>query len=40
MVEETPDQRFERLSQDRIDRPLPKRFYKDVSVGARLFDFA
>ncbi|MEO9167031.1 MAG: ATP12 family protein, partial [Aestuariivirga sp.] len=34
MAEETPDQRFERLSQDRIDRPLPKRFYKDVSVGA------
>jgi chaperone required for assembly of F1-ATPase len=33
MVEETPDQRFERLSQDRIDRPLPKRFYTDVSVG-------
>ena len=33
MADETPDQRFERLSQDRIDRPLPKRFYKDVSVG-------
>ena len=36
MVEETPDQRFERLSQDHIDRPLPKRFYKDVSVGPDL----
>ncbi|MDP8996589.1 MAG: ATPase [Pseudomonadota bacterium] len=33
MVDETPDQRFERLSQDRIDRPLPKRFYKEVFVG-------
>ena len=36
MVDETPDERFERLSQDRIDRPLPKRFYKEVSVGADL----
>ena len=34
MAEETQDERWERLSQDRIDRPLPKRFYKDVSVGA------
>jgi chaperone required for assembly of F1-ATPase len=32
MTEETPDQRFERLSRDRIVRPLPKRFYKTVSV--------
>ena len=32
MTEETPDQRFERLSRDRIIRPLPKRFYKTVSV--------
>jgi len=33
MVEETQDERWERLSQDRVDRPLPKRFYKLVSVG-------
>ena len=33
MTDETADQRWERLSKDRIDRPLPKRFYKMVSVG-------
>ena len=36
MTEETPDQRFERLSRDRIVRPMPKRFYKSVSVTDRL----
>ncbi len=33
MTDESEDQRWERLSKDRVDRPLPKRFYKDVSVG-------
>ena len=33
MTEETADQRWERLSKDRVDRPLPKRFYKTVAVG-------
>jgi chaperone required for assembly of F1-ATPase len=33
MSDETEDQRWERLSQDRVDRPLPKRFYKAVSFG-------
>ena len=32
MSDETEDQRFERLSRDRLVRPLPKRFYKSVSV--------
>ncbi len=36
MTEETPDQRFERLSRDRIVRPMPKRFYKSVSVTDKL----
>jgi chaperone required for assembly of F1-ATPase len=34
MTDETEDQRWERLSRDRVERPLPKRFYKDVSVAA------
>ncbi len=34
MAEETQNERWERLSQDRIDRPLPKRFYKTVTVGS------
>lgn len=33
MTDETADERWERLSKDRIDRPLPKRFYKTVAVG-------
>ena len=33
MTDETADQRWERLSKDRVDRPLPKRFYKTVAVG-------
>lgn len=33
MTDETSEQRWERLSKDRVDRPLPKRFYKVVSVG-------
>ena len=33
MTDETADQRWERLSKDRVDRPLPKRFYKTVTVG-------
>lgn len=32
MSGETEDQRFERLSRDRIHRRLPKRFYKSVAV--------
>jgi chaperone required for assembly of F1-ATPase len=32
MSEESEDQRWERLSRDRIHRPLPKRFYKSVAV--------
>jgi len=27
MAEESEDERWERLSQDRVDRPLPKKFY-------------
>ncbi len=33
MSDESAAQRWERLSKDRVDRPLPKRFYKAVSVG-------
>ena len=36
MMGETVDQRFERLSRDRIQRPLPKRFYKSVTVTEQL----
>ena len=36
MMGETGDQRFERLSRDRIQRPLPKRFYKSVTVTEQL----
>jgi chaperone required for assembly of F1-ATPase len=36
MTGETEDQRFERLSRDRIHRPLPKRFYKSVAVTGQL----
>ena len=36
MSGETEDQRFERLSRDRIHRPLPKRFYKSVAVTEQL----
>ncbi len=36
MTEETPDQRFERLSRDRIVRPMPKRFYRSVGVTDKL----
>ncbi len=36
MTAETEDERFERLSRDRIVRPLPKRFYKKVSVTPQL----
>ena len=36
MTTETEDQRFERLSRDRIQRPLPKRFYKSVTVTEQL----
>ncbi|MEO6607454.1 MAG: ATP12 family chaperone protein, partial [Aestuariivirga sp.] len=32
MAEETQDERWERLSQDRVDRPLPKKFYKLATV--------
>ncbi len=32
MTDETEDQRWERLSRDRVERPLPKRFYEEVSV--------
>ena len=32
MSDETEDQRWERLSRDRIHRPLPKRFYRSVAV--------
>ena len=32
MTGETEDQRWERLSRDRIHRPLLKRFYKSVTV--------
>jgi len=33
MTDETEDQRWERLSHDRVERPLAKRFYKAVAVG-------
>ena len=33
MTDETADQRWERLSQERINRPLPRRFYKIVTIG-------
>jgi chaperone required for assembly of F1-ATPase len=36
MSEETEDDRWERLSRDRIHRPLPKRFYKSVAVTDQL----
>ena len=36
MTAETEDERFERLSRDRIQRPLPKRFYKSVTVTEQL----
>ena len=36
MSEETEDERWERLSRDRIHRPLPKRFYKSVAVTGQL----
>jgi chaperone required for assembly of F1-ATPase len=36
MTAETEDERFERLSRDRMVRPMPKRFYKSVSVTNRL----
>jgi chaperone required for assembly of F1-ATPase len=36
MSEETEDERWERLSRDRIHRPLPKRFYKSVAVTDQL----
>jgi chaperone required for assembly of F1-ATPase len=36
MSDETEDERWERLSRDRIHRPLPKRFYKSVAVTNQL----
>lgn len=36
MSDETEDQRWERLSRDRIHRPLPKRFYKSIAVTDQL----
>ncbi len=36
MTDETSDERWERLSKDRVARPLPKRFYKVVTVGEDL----
>lgn len=36
MSEETENERWERLSRDRIHRPLPKRFYKSVAVTDQL----
>src|SRR5215210_2187438 len=36
MSDETEDERWERLSRDRIHRPLPKRFYKSVAVTGQL----
>jgi chaperone required for assembly of F1-ATPase len=33
MNDESEDERWERLSQDRVDRPLPKKFYKLATVG-------
>ena len=36
MSDETEDERWERLSRDRIHRPLPKQFYKAVAVTDQL----
>ena len=36
MSDETEDERWERLSRDRVHRPLPKRFYKSVAVTDQL----
>jgi chaperone required for assembly of F1-ATPase len=36
MTAETEDERFERLSRDRIVRPMPKRFYKSVNITDKL----
>ena len=36
MSDESEDERWERLSRDRIHRPLPKRFYKSVAVTNQL----
>ena len=36
MTDETADERLQRLSHDRVDRPLPKRFYKLAGVTADL----
>ena len=36
MSDETEDERWERLSRDRIHRPLPKRFYKSVAITNQL----
>ncbi len=36
MTDETSDERWQRLSKDRVDRPLPKRFYETVTVGKDL----
>jgi chaperone required for assembly of F1-ATPase len=36
MSDETEDDRWERLSRDRIHRPLPKRFYKSVALTDQL----
>lgn len=33
MTDETDDERMIRLMKDRYERPLPKRFYKTVSIG-------
>jgi chaperone required for assembly of F1-ATPase len=33
MNDESEDERWERLSQDRVDRPLPRKFYKLATVG-------
>jgi chaperone required for assembly of F1-ATPase len=33
MTNETEDQRLDRLSRDQTGKPLPKRFYKQVSIG-------
>ncbi len=36
MTNEAEDKRFERLSRDRFARPMPKRFYKEVSISASM----
>ena len=33
MNDETEDERWQRLSQDRVDRPLPRKFYKLATIG-------